>query len=352
MFKKMTLAICLTLMLFACSDNSDKVKTSDNMVVDSQFGYKIAHKDGKMGMLNEQGAVIIDFKYHSLRFSNDGKTLVGRHYDTGLMGFLDTTGKEILPFQYRKAGAFSEGLAGVSLDGKKMGFINTQGQWVIQPQYDWGVTAQYEFTNGAVVVYKKAPKEITNPLNKQTTTIQMPQSAVINTRNEMIVPFGKYEDIDSFREGLARVEVKVPSEGTFDNGKMDLGRRFGFIDTRGKLIIPTQYYDAASFREGLANVAIKDKYGFIDKQGNTVIPFEYDNILHSYFINGYAPMMKTKKKGNFSCAYGVIDKNNREIISFKYDLIQNVGEIGGFRARKCGKSDTIRLDYNGKRIKE
>lgn len=350
MFKKIAPIVCMVLMLFACSNEADKTKATDS-VVSSQFGYKIVYKDGKMGMLNEQGAVIIDFKYHSLSFSDDGKTLVGREYDSGFMGFLDTTGKKILPFQYRNAEAFSEGLAGVSLDGKKMGFINRQGQWVIAPQYDWSGIAQYKFTNGAVVVYKKAPKTITNPLNKQTTTIQMPQAAVINARNEMIVPFGKYEDIDSFREGLARVEVKVPSEGTFDNGKMDLGRRFGFIDARGKLVISTRYHDAASFREGLANVAIKDKYGFIDKQGNTVIPFEYDNILHSYFINGYAPMIKTKKKGNISCAYGVIDKNNREVIPFKYDLIQNVGEIGGFRARKCGKSDTIRLDYNGKRIK-
>lgn len=351
MIPKIAYTTFLVIGLSACFNNdSDNTPASTTAQI-TQFGYQIMYKDGKAGLVNAQGDIIIPIgEYHSLQFSDDGKTLVARHYDSGLMGFLDTTGKPILPFKYKKAQPFSEGLAGVSEDGKTMGFINPQGQWIIAPQYDWDITAKYQFTSGAVVVYKKAPKQISNPLNQQTNTIQVPQAGVINKNNQFIVPFGKYEEIDSFREGLAKVGIKVASTGVMDNGKMDLGRRFGFINPQGTLVIPTQYYDAAFFQEGLANVAIKDKYGFIDKHGKVVIPFEYDNVVHSVFINGYAPMIK--RKGNsILCGYGAIDKNNRTVIDFEYELLQNIGEIDGFRARKCGKSDTIRLNYQGKRIK-
>jgi translation initiation factor 6 (eIF-6) len=54
-----------------------------------------------------------------------------------------------------------------------------------------------------------------------------------------------------FREGLAGVEI---------NGK------YGFIDTKGNLVIPPVYDDAWHFSEGLARVEINGKWGYIDKR--------------------------------------------------------------------------------------
>lgn len=360
MFKKAILTI-LVLNLLACSDKSDqKTQTqSQNAVAQTQTApppkiapkpqpnYRVERQNGHVGLLNQQGEVVIPFEYNRLELSDDEKTLLAMKKDSALYGFIDISGKEIVPFKYKKAAEFSEGLAAVSEDGKKMGFIDLTGKWVIPAQYDWQGLTPYRFTDGAVVVYQDAPREIKNPLNGETATLNIPQAAVINAKNEIIVPFGQYEGMDGFKEGLARVEVKAKSDGTMNNGKMDLGRRFGFINTKGELVIPTIYYDAAVFREGLANVAIKDKYGFIDQQGNTVIPFEYDNHLHSYFHNGFATMIK-RRDGSIICASGVIDVNNRVIVPFEYDKIQYTED--GFSAIGCDNDKPILFNREGKRI--
>ena len=50
-------------------------------------------------------------------------------------GFIDTTGKVVIPFQYDLTYGFSEGLARVEKDGK-VGFINKTGDIAIPLQYD------------------------------------------------------------------------------------------------------------------------------------------------------------------------------------------------------------------------
>ena len=62
----------------------------------------------------------------------------------------------------------------------------------------------------------------------------------------------EYDFVDSFSERLARV-VK--------NGK------YGFVDKKGKIVIPLKYDNAGSFSEGLAWVEKDGKEGFVDKKG-------------------------------------------------------------------------------------
>jgi hypothetical protein len=50
-------------------------------------------------------------------------------------GFIDKTGKEVIPIKYDNAGYFSEGLAPVKLNGK-CGFIDKTGKEVIPIKYD------------------------------------------------------------------------------------------------------------------------------------------------------------------------------------------------------------------------
>src|SRR5579864_6794718 len=52
--------------------------------------------------------------------------------------------------------------------------------------------------------------------------------------------------------------------------------KWGFKDEYGKLVIPAQYDDAVSFREGIAPVAKARKWGFVDLQGKVVVPLQYD----------------------------------------------------------------------------
>ena len=66
----------------------------------------------------------------------------------------------------------------------------------------------------------------------------------------------KYDDIFSFSEGMAIVEVD---------------HKYGYIDKTGKEVVKPKYDEANPFNEGLALVGIKGKYGFVDKNGKAKI---------------------------------------------------------------------------------
>jgi hypothetical protein len=116
------------------------------------------------------------------------------------IGYIDTTGHTVIEPQFDRVdfGSFSEGLTSVEID-HKWGYIDATGNMVIAPQFDYAA---------------------------------------------------------GFSEGLANVSI---------------GGKDGFIDRTGKLIIELQFDYAANFSEGLARVGIDGKSGFIDKTGQVVI---------------------------------------------------------------------------------
>src|SRR5688572_1195390 len=64
-------------------------------------------------------------------------------YENGLYGYIDSTGKVVIPPKYKSAGEFSEGLAPVRENGY-YGYIDESGKYVLHPQYDYAQT----FING------------------------------------------------------------------------------------------------------------------------------------------------------------------------------------------------------------
>jgi len=192
-------------------------------------------------------------------------------------GFIDKTGKEILPVGlYDGVGDFSDGLAWVS-KGDKSGFIDKTGKVVIQIIYD-GVK---DFSEGLAAVSKNY------------------KWGYIDKTGKVVVPLEYDYGASPFREGLARVSK---------DGK------YGYIDKTGKVVIPLEYFVAGDFHDGLACVSkstasnyYDKKYGYIDKTGKVVIPFEYDR--GSNFSEGLAVVVKNNLNG-------VIDKTGKFIVPF------------------------------------
>jgi hypothetical protein len=55
----------------------------------------------------------------------------------GKCGYLDASAKSwVVPARYKTAQGFSRGLAAASLDGKKWGFIDATGKFVVEPLFD------------------------------------------------------------------------------------------------------------------------------------------------------------------------------------------------------------------------
>lgn len=77
--------------------------------------------------------------------------------------------------------------------------------------------------------------------------------AVIDKQGNKIIPYGKFNHIYSFSEGLARARSN--------------DRKVGFINDDGETIIPFEYDAGDSFSEGFALVCKNGKWGYVDKYG-------------------------------------------------------------------------------------
>lgn len=73
---------------------------------------------------------------HPVKAADDKVNLCPvRAPDNGLTGYVDSDGRWVIPPQYDSAHNFSEGLAKVEVGGKR-GFINIHGQFVIQAKLE------------------------------------------------------------------------------------------------------------------------------------------------------------------------------------------------------------------------
>lgn len=165
-----------------------------------------------------------------------------------IYGFIDKTGKTVIPFSYTSARSFSEGLAVVGLSNGKFGYINKNNQIVIPAQYD----SANDFSNGLALVQN---------LNEKT---QNQESAFIDKTGKVRLT-SKYSDVRSFSDGLALVGNQ---------------NKFGYIDTTGKLVIPmkfniidsdNEYAEDHSFKNGKAVIFDKSGKAFcINKSGDRI----------------------------------------------------------------------------------
>ncbi len=71
--------------------------------------------------------------------------------------------------------------------------------------------------------------------------------------------------------------------------------KYGYVDSRGKVLLDFIWDDAYPFSEGCAVVKRHGKYGAINRRGKVVIPFDYEWL--EMFHEGLARFQKNKKTG-------------------------------------------------------
>ncbi|MDN4603964.1 MULTISPECIES: WG repeat-containing protein [Paenibacillus] len=143
------------------------------------------------------------------------------------------------------------------------------------------------------------------------------KAGVINTSGDWIVE-PKYEfdiyRLGSYRfsEGLSRVYDK----------------KWKFINTKGEVVIETNYQSVKDFSEGLAAVKKNNLWGFIDHNGKEVIKPQYQDIggILGYLGDGSGGfnegLIAVKKNGK----WGYIDKSGKTVIKFQYYIADNFNE--------------------------
>ncbi len=237
--------------------------------------------------------------------AQDPKTLFPVKKDNQ-WGFIDRTGKIVIPLQFDSANDFHEGLALVTAKGKKL-FIDLTGHVVITPRFDI---------------------------------------------------------VDDFSEGLAAVnigETRIPNLGLISNpGK------WGYIDKTGKLVLPLKFTHAENFSEGLAAVRDGDRGGFIDHQGKFVfdVPLDVTLGFHEGMVGvlfkgavtyldrsgkkistsvDYGPKSDSFSEGlvpvSINGQWGFMDKTGKLAIEPKFEDAENFSE--GLAPVKVRSADTV-----------
>lgn len=216
-----------------------------------------------------------------------------------LWGYVDSTGKVILTYQFDEAWPFSENLAMVRMD-EKIGYINKAGIKVVKPLFD----------DGESFIYQLAIVE------------QDGFYGIIDARGNIVLPV-EYD------------MVSGPDDGFYQISKNDL---YGFADKLGKIRIEPQYENTDDFSEGMAAVTQNGLVGFIDTTGALIIPFRFDVVLPFEF--GSARVMLNDK-------VGLIDKTGNELIAINNERIGSFQE-GLCKVTRAGKCAFY--DRNGKQI--
>lgn len=233
-------------------------------------------KNKKLGYINAKGEEVIPctLKYYIEPGMDDGFVIFGR-FKEGLakvcsfdgesgaeesfgaknikFGYMDKMGKIIIPPIYQTAGDFSEGKAYVSSETFN-GFIDTTGKKLFEIK--GMIDRNLEFVDGMLM----------------TTDTDNNQYLFYNSEGKVVlkISMDKYWTLSNFHEGLAYFEH-------YDNINDCIDRK-GFIDKNGiEVLNLTEYKIINSFSEGLAAVS-KDgnKFGFINTKGEIVIPCQYE----------------------------------------------------------------------------
>lgn len=210
-------------------------------------------------------------------------------------GYIDRTGRLVIPIRFLSAGLFQDGLAPACEDFRKCGYIDKSGEFAIPPVF----METYPFSEGLASVVAEGGR--VGFIDRSGETVIDPQ-------------FDNREGL-GFSEGLSAVAY---------SGSM----KYGYIDRTGRLAIYTDFDMARQFSEGLAAVRVDYKWGFISAEGKFVIPPRFEEA--GRFVDGLAPV----QIGRW---WGYIDRSGKVVIEprfggaypFDGDIAFVIAEGGG-----------------------
>lgn len=257
--------------------------------------------------------------------------------------FFNKSGQQAIPQKFKTAFAFSEGLAPVSKDGKKFGYINPKGEVIIPFIYEY----IRPFVNGTASV--GFSKEIEGKTVEQYFIINKKGEKISDifdyiglreNKNELLMPAKRGEKY-GFINGKG--EIKIPF--IFDDFRNDIecikdatdhlvaviqNGKWGFVDVssaEGKIVVYPKYKYVSNFVFSRAIVNDGTGLYYIDKNGNKVT----DKYMSATPFNasGYA-MVKPFNETDPTIRY-IIDKNGG--IIFYCNEVQS-GKLTNIRRKK------------------
>lgn len=242
-------------------------------------------------------------------------------------GFIDSTGEVIIKPIFHSAGEFSEGVASARLNGT-YGYIDETGGFIIQPQFDYAEP----FRDSIAKVYIDS------------------NLYFINHKGEYISE-NSTKDKRTYKNGRAIIETET--------------KKYGLIDTNGKMILDTVFSYISDFNEGLLRVIGINhnpngyyylpkicEAGLVDTNGNFVVPFGKHKEIYEYnkgfyrFEDEIDSKYKSKTNSDEIIRGGLLNSKGEVVYVKTYE---NAIEINDLENCNLAKIKMIKHDKSGKR---
>jgi hypothetical protein len=157
-----------------------------------------------------------------------------------------------------------------------------------------------------------------------------PHAGYIDHRGKIVIPL-RYKDTLDFSDGLAAVQKK---------------ELWGYIDKSGRMVIPARYQRADQFSEGLAYVELGNKSLYIDKSGRTRIEMRKGVSQYPDFHNSLVMVSGYSDVDPNLCGY--INRTGHFAINPKYN---DAGPFSDGLARvMTWESDWFYIDTKGRAV--
>jgi WG containing repeat len=265
-------------------------------------------------------------------------------------GFIDRSGKMVIPPQFESADRFSEGLAFVKTSNR-FGYIDHQGKFALRSKFDPfqpfsdGLTpislpkGRQAFIDKTGVVLLRLPFEgYAGPFWQGLAIARdnryrfgvIDKTGTFVVRPQFVSPKG---DMDiyakpTFPDGLELMSLNGTLADKMTNwaGSITDGT-WVYINKRGQFLIQMQALFARQFSEGLAAInkgkwnpeTMKsiDRWGFIDRTGKFVIAPQFDNV--GSFSEGLAIARLPSPSGLSHLKYGYINQKGKFAIPPQFE---------------------------------
>ncbi len=250
-------------------------------------------------------------------------------------GFINEKGEWVIEPKYYRVTDFSNnGLAAAIDDGDDAlwGYINTKGEWVIEPQFEY---AERFADNGLAAAYDDGEWGF---INKKGEWVIEPQFDHIyadfrySSKAIILLDDDKYGYIDESGEYITELQFEMALPFS-DNGLACVMKdgKYGYINEAGDWAIEPRYEYAESFSE--RGFALTDNYTYIDKNGEVVSDSKITGIGHS------AKKRITKVRDGER--FGYVDEKGEWIIKPKYDWAIEFTDSGFAVVERSGKKTII-----------
>lgn len=231
-------------------------------------GYAVYSREGKKGLLKENGEIFINAVYNDITFPQkkekrvavlDGNEVYYINFNGYKVGYPDE-GTNPLDFSVRTKKC--NNLRAVS-DGNKWAFTKSGTKKMVTGyDYDEVLIDQWGYVDF--------------------------------NENPWVCEAGKWHPVNKKGERFNEIDYDDVKEPLLKDGLIAVkkGLKWGFADKEGNLVISCSYDDAYSFGEDFAAVKLNGLWGYLDRNGKLVVEPKFDDA-YSPNEKGIAPIKAT-----------------------------------------------------------